>query len=95
MFPDVALGDLSGATVETPDAEVTEADIDTMIERLREQRKAFVVEEGRAAEDGDEITVDFTGYLGEEPFEGGAAEDAKIVIGSGRMIPGFEEGFWA
>jgi trigger factor len=51
-----------------------------------------VVEEGRAAEDGDEITVDFTGYLGEEAFEGGAAEDAKIVIGSGRMIPGFEEG---
>jgi trigger factor len=42
VFPEVALGDLSGATVETPEAEVTEADIDTMIERLREQRKAFV-----------------------------------------------------
>lgn len=92
VFPEIALGDLSGATVETPEAEVTEADIDTMIERLREQRKAFVVEEGRAAEDGDEITVDFTGYLGDEAFEGGAAEDAKIVLGSGRMIPGFEEG---
>jgi len=89
VFPDVTLGDLSQAAVETPEAEVTEADIDTMIERLREQRKAFVVEDGRAAENGDEITVDFTGYLGDEAFEGGAAEDAKIVLGSGRMIPGF------
>ena len=92
VFPEITLGDLSDASVETPEAEVTEADIDLMIERLREQRKGFVVEEGRAAEDGDEVTVDFTGYLGDAPFEGGAAEDAKIVLGSGRMIPGFEEG---
>ena len=41
VFPDVALGDLSGATVETPDAEVTEADIDTMIDRLREQSEGL------------------------------------------------------
>jgi trigger factor len=92
VFPEINLSDLGDCTVEQPEADVTEGDIDTMIERLREQRKTFVESEGRAAEEGDEITVDFTGYLGEEAFEGGAAEDAKIVIGSGRMIPGFEEG---
>jgi trigger factor len=92
VFPEITLSDLGDCTVEQPEADVTEGDIDTMIERLREQRKTFVESEGRTAEEGDEITVDFTGYLGEDAFEGGAAEDAKIVIGSGRMIPGFEEG---
>lgn len=90
VFPEVELADLSTIEIERPTAEITEADIDTMIERLREQKKAFQPKDGPAA-DGDQVTLDFTGYLGEDAFEGGAAEDAQVVIGSGRMIPGFEE----
>lgn len=90
VFPEIELGDPAALEVVRPVAEITEADIDSMIERLREQRREFVAREDRVAADGDEVTVDFTGYLGEEAFTGGAAEDAKIVIGSGRMIPGFE-----
>jgi trigger factor len=90
VFPEVEIADLSKLEVERPTAEITEADIDTMIERLREQRKEFRAKDG-AAGDGDQVTLDFTGYLGDEAFEGGTAEDAQIVIGSGRMIPGFEE----
>ena len=76
--------------VETLDAEVTEADIDTMIERLREQRKAFVVEE-----DVWRRTVTRSPSTLPLPWRGalrGRRRGRQIVIGSGRMIPGFEEG---
>lgn len=91
VFPEVEVAELSGIEVEKLEAGITEADIDAMIERLREQRREFVAREDRPAADGDEVTLDFTGYLGDEPFEGGTAEDAKIVLGSGRMVAGFEE----
>ena len=100
VFPEVQLGDLTSIEVSKPVAELGESDVDDMVERLREQRKAFVEQEGRAAADGDQVKLDFTGYLADddgniaddaEPFEGGSAEGAEIVIGSGRMIPGFEE----
>ena len=97
VFPEVELADLSTIEVERPTAEIADADIDMMIERLREQRRSFEAREDRAAEDGDQVTIDFTGFLADdgadaEPFEGGSAEGAELVLGSGRMIPGFEEG---
>lgn len=92
VFPEVELADFARVEVERPVAEVTETDVDTMIERLREQHRAFEPREDRAAEQGDEVTLDFTGYVDDEAFEGGQAEDARLVLGSGRMIPGFEEG---
>ncbi|MEE4361116.1 MAG: trigger factor [Pseudomonadales bacterium] len=92
VFPEFELADAARIEISRPVAEVTEADIDQMIERLREQRRSFEVRDGRAAETGDEVTLDFEGFIGDEAFQGGQAEDAKIVLGSGRMIPGFEEG---
>jgi trigger factor len=100
VFPEVEIGDLASIEVKRPVAELTEADVDDMIERLREQRRRFEAREGRAAEEGDQLRLDFRGFLADEegafaddaePFEGGSAEGAEIVIGSGRMIPGFED----
>ncbi len=71
-------------------AEVSEEDIDRMVENLREQRKSFDKVE-RAAQDGDQLIIDFKGRLDGEEFDGGAAEEAPLVLGSGNMIPGFEE----
>lgn len=91
VMPEIELGEWSSISVESPVADVTEADIDTMIERLREQRKRYEDREDRAAEDGDQVVVSFAGFLDGEAAEGTAADDVELVLGSGRMIPGFED----
>ncbi len=91
VFPKVELADLARVEVKSPQAEITEADVDEMIERLREQRKDWHDVE-RAAGEGDRVTVDFEGRIDGEPFEGGKAEDATFEIGAGRMIEGFDDG---
>ncbi|NAW34783.1 trigger factor [Halomonas alimentaria] len=90
VYPEVELAPIEGTEVERPVVEVTEADVDEMIDTLRKQNAAWDEVE-RAAEDGDQLTIDFQGFLGEEPFEGGSAEGHDLVIGSGSFIPGFEE----
>ena len=90
VFPDIVLGDYSVIEVVKPVAEVTEQDIDKMIETLRRQqgtREAVT----RPAQDGDEVNIDFTGRKDGEVFEGGSAEGSDLVLGSKRMIPGFED----
>ncbi|WP_300270580.1 trigger factor [Halomonas sp.] len=90
VYPEIELASIEGAEVERPVVEVTDADVDEMIETLRKQNAGWEAVE-RAAEDGDQVTIDFQGFLGDEPFEGGSAEGHDLVIGSGSFIPGFEE----
>src|SRR5690554_7805161 len=61
-----------------------------MIETLRKQNAGWEEVE-RAAADGDQVNIDFQGFLGDEPCEGGSAEGHDLVLGSGNFIPGFEE----
>lgn len=91
VFPSVELTSLSRVALKRPEAEITEADIDQMIERLREQRKTWEPVE-RAAQDGDRVTLDFEGRLDGELFEGGQAEGATFELGAGQMIEGFDAG---
>ncbi len=91
VYPEIELGDFAGVTVEKPVAEVTDADIDTMLSTLREQNKQWAEVE-REAQQGDRATIDFKGSIDGEEFEGGAAEGNQLELGSGRMIPGFEDG---
>ncbi len=91
IFPTVQLNEVSGFTVEQPVAEVTDTDVDDIIEVFRKQRGALVAVE-RAAEDGDTAIIDFVGTRDGEAFEGGSGEDFSLELGSGRMIPGFEDG---
>ncbi|MGB8712224.1 MAG: trigger factor [Onishia taeanensis] len=90
IYPEVELAGIEGAEVERPVVEVTDADVEQMIETLRKQNASWA-EVDRVAEDGDQVTLDFQGFLGDEPFEGGSAENHDLVIGSGSFIPGFEE----
>ena len=90
VYPEFELASIEGAEVERPVVEVVESDVDDMIETLRKQNAGWEEVE-RAAEDGDQVTLDFQGFLGDEPFEGGSAEGHELVIGSGSFIPGFEE----
>ncbi len=77
--------------IERPQAEITEDDVDAMIERLRHQSCDWR-EVDRPAADGDRLTIDFQGLLDGEPFEKGKAEGLPLVLGSGSFIPGFEDG---
>ena len=91
VMPEIELADFSALEIKRPVAEVTDADVDEMIRKLREQRTEWIDVE-RPAQEGDKITVDFKGFIDGEAFEGGSAEDVDLVLGSGTMIPGFEEG---
>ncbi|MCG8561105.1 MAG: trigger factor [Hyphomicrobiales bacterium] len=91
VLPDIEVTDLAGLDLEKPVAEIEEEAIEKAITQLVEGSVSYVAKDG-PAEDGDQVTLDFEGKLGDEPFEGGKAEDAQVVLGRGRFIPGFEEG---
>lgn len=91
VLPKIELAPLTGRIVKRPVSEVTDADFEAMIERLRTQRKTWSPVD-RESRPGDQLTVSFTGTMDGEPFEGGSGEDVRLELGSGRMIPGFEDG---
>jgi trigger factor len=90
VYPEVTVADFAALSVERPTSEVTDADIDTMIANLRRQRATWE-ESTEAAADQDRLTIDFAGSIDGEAFDGGTAQDFNIVLGSKRMIAGFEE----
>jgi trigger factor len=91
VFPEVDVVEIKGFEVEKPVAEVTEQDVDNIIEVFRKQQGSWEVVE-RAAADGDKVNIDYTGTRDGEDFEGGSAAASDLELGSGRMIPGFEDG---
>ncbi|HEB98111.1 MAG TPA: trigger factor [Thiotrichales bacterium] len=91
VFPEFEPATLEGVEIEKPVAEVTEQDIDNMIDKLRQQRATWEVVD-RPAEQGDQVTLDYKGTIEGQPFDGGEGHGMKVEIGSGRMIDGFEEG---
>ncbi|WP_421019054.1 trigger factor [Klebsiella pneumoniae] len=90
VYPEVELQGLDAIEVEKPVVEVTDADVDTMLETLRKQQATWKKEGAVDAE--DRVTIDFTGSVDGEEFEGGKASDFVLAMGQGRMIPGFEDG---
>ncbi len=90
IYPEVELKDLEKIAVERPDVEVTEKDLDEMFETLQKQHQTWK-ENKRKTKKGDKLTLDFTGRVDGEEFEGGKAEAFELELGAGRMIPGFEK----
>ncbi|MFC3607352.1 trigger factor [Stutzerimonas tarimensis] len=91
VFPEIQVAGFEGIEVERLQAEVTEADVDKMLDTLRKQNTRYEAVEREAAID-DQVTIDFVGKIDGEAFAGGSAEGVNLVLGSGRMIPGFEDG---
>ncbi len=89
VFPEIVRVDLSGESVTRPVCEVGDADIGRTIESLRERATEWDETEDAAAE-GDKLTIDFTGTIDGEPFEGGQGNDYEMVLGKGQMLPEFE-----
>lgn len=90
VYPEIALAGFESINVERLQAEVQDADLDKMLDVLRKQNTRYEPAD-RAAENGDQINIDFVGKLDGVAFPGGSAKGTGLVLGSGRMIPGFEE----
>jgi trigger factor len=90
VYPEITLAEMSQLNIEKPVVEITEQDIDNMVETIRKQQSSFQTAE-KKSEHGDRVIIDFEGKLGDEHFEGGKAQEYPIVLGTNRMIPGFED----
>jgi len=89
--PEVTLGEYKGLTVDKADLEVTEEEVTAKLEEEQKKNARTVVVEDRAVQDGDEVVLDFEGFVDGVAFEGGKGENYPLTIGSGAFIPGFEE----
>ncbi len=89
--PEVVLGQYKGIEAEKKEYNVNEEDIDKEIEAMREQNARLVEVTDRPVKNGDITIIDYKGFVGENQFEGGTAENSRLEIGSGQFIPGFEE----
>jgi trigger factor len=91
VFPEFTVAGFESISVERLSADVADSDLDNMLEILRKQNVSFEVVD-RAAQNEDQLNIDFVGKIDGEAFAGGSATGTQLVLGSGRMIPGFEDG---
>ena len=89
--PEVTLGDYKGIRVEKKEYPVTDEDVDKELESMRDSNARMVTVEDRPAKKDDMVIIDYKGFVGEEQFDGGTAENQVLVLGSGQFIEGFED----
>lgn len=90
VYPEIELKSLEGESVERPVAEINDQDLEDLIADLRKQRAEWA-DADKAAETGDQVNIDFEGFIDGEAFEGGKGESYDLVLGSSSFIPGFED----
>lgn len=89
--PEIEISGYKGMKASKKVKEITDEDIDKQIQMIRKKNARIVSVDDRPAQLGDEVTIDFEGFFGDEAFEGGKGEDHPLVLGSGQFIPGFED----
>jgi len=90
ILPKIEFPDFKKIKVTRPVTDTTDADLDQALSKIAEANQQYEEKQGKA-ETGDQVTIDFKGSIDGTPFEGGAAEDAPLVLGSNTFIPGFED----
>jgi len=91
VIPEIQVRPFTSIPVERPSAEVTDDDINAMIESMRRQRPVFTVVE-RPAQDTDRVTIDFDGQIDGQPFDGGEGRDVTVLVGARQALPELEDG---
>jgi trigger factor len=91
VYPEVRLNQIEGLAVQRPSADVTQGDIEAMVQNLREQRPKFEPVE-RESREGDRVTMDFEGKIDGKGFEGSEGKEVAVILGAGRMLKDFEAG---
>lgn len=89
--PEVAVKDYKGIEAEKSIKEITDEDINAEVDKLREKGTRIINIDDRAAQNGDDVVIDFEGFKDNVAFEGGKADKFSLSLGSGQFIPGFEE----
>ena len=89
--PEVEIGEYKGLKAEKKIDTVTDEDVDAEVKKLQERNSRLVTVDGRPAENGDTVVFDFEGFVDDNPFEGGKAENYTLKLGSNQFIPGFED----
>ena len=93
VLPEIETPSIEGLKLERLTVAVTDKEVDEELQRLATNRKSYSdAAKSKKAAAGDQVVIDFVGRIDGEPFEGGRAEDFALVLGSGMMIPGFEDG---
>lgn len=90
VLPDFEVADMSGVEIERPVVDVSDEEIEERLNQIAESSRPYETKEGKA-EKGDRVLMSYLGKIDGEAFEGGADENAQLVLGSGQFIPGFEE----
>lgn len=91
VYPEIEVADFEELEIPKIEEEVSEDAINAVLEEERHKNQREIMVEDRAAKEGDQVVIDFEGFIGEETFEGGKGEDTELVLGSGHFIPGFED----
>ena len=91
VYPEIKLHDLKDIKIEQIKAEVTDEDVNNVLENLRKQQSEWI-EVDRKSKNEDQVIIDFEGFMDKKPFDGGKAENVPLILGSHSMIEGFEEG---
>ena len=91
LKPEVTLGEYKGVEVKKAEAVVTDEDVENELTAARKKNGRLIDVEDGAIEDGDNTIIDFTGYIDDKTFDGGAGTDYPLVIGSHSFIEGFED----
>jgi trigger factor len=94
VYPEIALRPLDELSIDVPKVTIHDADVEAMIQKLREQRATWRTADRKAAA-GDRVVVDFVGKIGGEPFQGGQGKDVSIVLGSGQVLEDFDKALLA
>jgi len=90
VYPEFVLDNLEQVELKKPVSSVASSDVDAMVQKLKEQKKIWQVSD-QASQEGDQLTIKFSGICEGENFTDGTVEDFQVEIGSKQMVPGFEE----
>ncbi len=90
-FPEVEVKNYKGLEIEKAETVIGDDEINAELEKVQKKQARMETVEGRAAQDGDSVIIDFKGTIDGEEFKGGSAENFELKLGSGQFIPGFEE----
>ncbi len=91
VYPEITVQGIAGMRIKDAQTQVEDADVEKVLQRLREQRKSWGDKDG-AAEAGDRVTIDFAGTIDGEAFDGGSGEDTQLELGAGRFLKELEDG---
>lgn len=89
--PEAEVSEYRGLEIERTVKEITDEDVDNSIQQMREKNARIITVDDRAAQNGDDVVIDFEGFIDGVAFDGGKAEGFTLSLGSGQFIPGFEE----